>query len=173
MRTKRYVLLALFCALAAVLGYFEQLVPAFTVIPGGKIGLANVVTMVVFGLFGVKTALLFGVLRCLVSALLYSGVSAFVYSLAGTVLSVFAMFLSDKLLKQRASLTGISVIGAVFFNIGQLVVASFVLETTVVFRYFPVLGVLSALSGVLTGYLGKQILHILTKHKNGEGEQWK
>ena len=68
MHTKSTAVFALFCALALVLGYFENLIPAFLVVPGGKIGLANIVTMVVFCLMGAKPALAFGVLRCFLSS---------------------------------------------------------------------------------------------------------
>lgn len=160
MRTKTITTLALFCAAALVLGYFENALPIFSVVPGGKIGLANAVTMVIFYLMGAKTGLLFGVLRCLLSAALYQGFSALAYGLAGTVLSILAMTISSKLLRVRTSPIGISIIGAAFFNVGQLVVCVAVLESGIVFRYLPALLAVSAFSGALTGDIARRMLDL-------------
>lgn len=157
MRTKKMALFALLCSAALVIGYFENLIPAFSVVPGGKIGLANIVTMMVFCLFSPAEALIFGILRCFLSSVLYSGLFAFLYSCVGTVLSIAAMTAARKVLKQRVSECGLSVIGAVFFNAGQLAVCSAVLESVAVFRYFPALLMVSAFAGSLTGYVAKKI----------------
>lgn len=179
MRTKKLTLLALLLATALILGYFENLIPAFIVIPGGKIGFANIVTMTVFCMFSFPEALLFGVVRSLLTAVLYSGISAFFYSAAGTLLSVLSMFLLKKLLKEKVSEIGLSITGAVFFNIGQLAVASFVLGTVQIFRYFPVMGILSCFAGLVTGYIARGLIEYLKKSKNmynlknGENNLWK
>lgn len=160
MRTKSMAVFALLCALALVIGYFETFVSFFWVVPGGKIGLANIITMVVFCLLGTKSALIFGSLRSLLSALLYSGFFAFFYSLAGTVMSVLSMAAAKKLLKRRVSEIGISVIGAVFFNLGQLTVCATVLNSMEIFRYFPALLTVSAIAGSITGYAAQRIIAV-------------
>ncbi len=157
LRTKTTAVFALLCALALVIGYFETFLPAFLVIPGGKIGLANIVTMVVFCLFGTKEALAFGLLRSLLSSVMYSGFFAFFYSCAGTVLSVVSMAAAKKMLNLRVSEIGLSIIGASFFNFGQLAVCAAVLKSIAVFRYFPALLLVSAFAGSLTGYAAKRI----------------
>jgi len=158
LRTKAITTLALFCAASLVLGYFENALPIFSIVPGGKIGLANAVTMVVFYMTGAKTGLLFGTLRCLLSAALYQGVSALAYGLTGTVLSILAMTISSKLLREHTSPIGISVIGAVFFNVGQLIVCAAVLESGIVFHYLPALLAVSAFSGAITGDIARRML---------------
>lgn len=163
MHTKSTAFLALMCAAALVIGYFEAFIPAFFAAPGGKIGMANIVTMVVFCLMGTKSALVFGGLRSLLSALLYSGFFAFFYSLAGTVLSVLSMAAAKKILKTRVSEIGLSIIGAVFFNVGQLFVCSAVLNSPEVFRYLPALLTVSAIAGSITGYTAKRIMPIFMK----------
>ena len=160
MRTKTITTLALFCAAALVLGYFENTLPVFSVVPGGKIGLANAVTMIIFYLMGAKKGLLFGALRCLLSAALYQGFSALAYGLAGTVLSVLAMTISSKLLRARTSPIGISIIGAAFFNVGQLAVCAAVIESGIVFHYLPALLAVSAFSGALTGDIARRMLDL-------------
>ena len=177
MHTKTTAVFALFCALALVLGYFENLIPVSLVVPGGKIGLANIVTMVVFCLMGAKPALAFGVLRCFLSSVLYSGFFAFFYGSAGTVLSVLSMAAAKMMLRDKVSEIGLSIIGAAFFNLGQLAVCAAVLESLGVFRYFPALLLVSAVAGSLTGYAANRIIPLCMeknfKSKNGDNNIWK
>ena len=76
MRTKTLSLLSILCALALVIGFFESFIPVMGVIPGGKIGLSNCVTMVVFLWFSLGETLAFGVLRSVLTAVLFGGVSS-------------------------------------------------------------------------------------------------
>lgn len=177
LRTKKISVLALLCALALVIGYFENLIPVFSVIPGGKIGLANTVTLVVFFMMGIRYAFVFGVMRSLLSSLMFSGFAAFFYSLAGTVLSIVAMWLSKKLLARHTSEIGISIIGAVAFNIGQLAVCAAVVGNMTIFRYLPVFLIISACAGCITGYIAKKIVNFFMlknfKFRNGDVKIWK
>lgn len=181
MRTKKLTAVSLLLATALVLGFFENLIPAFSVAPGGKIGLSNIVTMTVFCLFSLPEALLFGIVRSLLTSVLFSGISAFFYSCIGSVLSVLTMWLFRKILKNRVSEIGLSVLGAVWFNVGQLTVAACFLGTVQIFRYFPALGIVSAFAGLLTGYVTKILLTYInrkntqnnTEIQNGERNLWK
>ena len=181
MRTKKLTAFALLCAGALVLGFLESMIPVFSVVPGGKIGFANIVTMMVFCLYALPEALLFGLLRSLLSAVLYSGISAFFYSAAGSVFCVLSMWLFQNMLSRRVSEIGLSVIGAVGFNIGQLFVASAVLGSLQIFRYFPALGVVSAFAGAVTGYVAKSLMMYINRKNlqniemtgNGENKLWK
>ena len=163
MRTKKLTLFALLGAIALVLGLLENTLLVFSIVPGGKIGVANSVTMLVFYLFSPLEALGFGVFRALLSACLYSGMTSFWYSVAGAFLSVAFMWGARNLFKDKVSEIGTSILGAVGFNIGQLAVAACVLESVQIFRYFPALGVVSAIAGLVTGYLAKNILNHLIK----------
>lgn len=178
LRTKAITTLALMCAAGLVLGYLENALPILSVVPGGKIGLANAVTMLVFCTMGAKTGLLFGALRCLLSAALYQGFSALAYSLAGTIFSVLAMALCQKILQNRTSPIGISIIGAAFFNVGQLAVCAIVIESGVAFYYLPALLAASSVSGAITGDIARRLLDLssfkrIFKDKNGEIKTWK
>ncbi len=181
MRTKKLTAFALLCAVALVLGFLESTIPALSVVPGGKIGLANIVTMMVFCLYSLPEALFFGMLRSLLSAVLYSGATAFFYSAAGSCLCVLSMWLFWKILNRHVSEIGLSIIGAVFFNIGQLAVASVVLGSIQIFRYFPALGIISAFAGAVTGYVAKSLMMYINRKnlqniemtENGENKLWK
>ena len=157
MRTKKVALFSLLCAIGLVIGFFENTIPVFNIIPGGKIGLANCVTLVVFSLFSPLDALLFAVLRSFLSSILFSGVQSFFYSAVGSMFSVLAMTASKKALKKNITEIGTSVTGAVFFNIGQILICSIAVSNIQVFRYMSVLGIISAVSGTITGYISKMI----------------
>lgn len=181
MRTKKLTLFAILCAVGLVLGLLESTLPVLLVVPGGKIGLANIVTMMVFCLFSFPETIAFALARSLLTSVLYSGMTAFFYSATGSVLSVVSMYLFRKLLKNRVTETGLSVIGATAFQIGQLAVACVVLNSIQVLRYFPALGVVSAFAGLITGYMAKMMIPYIKRKNlqnhaikgNGENNQWK
>ncbi len=167
MRIKKLSVLSLLCSVGIVLGLFESIIPFFNVIPGGKIGLANCVTLVVFSLFLPSETLLFGLLRSFVSSLLFSGIQSFLYSAVGCVFSVIAMTVTKTLLKEKVSFVGISILGALFFNIGQVAVCSLVIQNIQVLRYLSVLGIISAISGTATGYISKLLISYLNSKNIG------
>ena len=78
---KRIAYLGMFTALAMVLGWLESLVPLVPVVPGMKLGLANVVTIVVLYRFGWKAAGGVNLLRVGLSSILFGNLSLFLYSL--------------------------------------------------------------------------------------------
>lgn len=165
MRTKKLVLFSLFLALSMVISYFESLIPTLSVLPGAKIGLANCVTLFVFFAISKKDALAFCVIRPALQALLLSGATSFLFGAAGGLCSFLSMYITEKILGKKVSEIGISAIGAFFFNIGQITVCAMFVSSAEVFRYLPVLGIVSAVSGFLTGLI-TQKLCIYLKFKN-------
>jgi len=141
-----------------VLGYLEGLLPVLSFLPGGKLGVANVATLLAFSWLGAGGALLVGLLRCFLGALFGGGVTAFMYSGMGTLLSVAAMALCAKVFPVRVGLVGRSILGAFFFNVGQVFVSILVLQNVYVFLYLPPLSFVSAFTGLLTGILAKRTL---------------
>ena len=55
------------------------------------------------------------------------------------------------LLIKKFSIIGVSVIGAVFHVIGQIIIAMIFLETPYVLYYLPIIGVTAIITGVLVG----------------------
>jgi len=82
----------------------------------------------------------------------------FLYSGAGTVLCILAMYTTSQMFKKSVSVIGISMIGAFFFNIGQICIAAISVSNIYMFSYLPILTVVSTFCGVLTGYITKKIL---------------
>ena len=143
---KKVPLYAMLVALAMIFSYVEALLPISFGVPGMKLGLANLI--VVIGLYLLKPGevLLISVLRIVLVGYLFGNGMSIVYSLAGGLLSFVLMALLRKI--KGFSMIGVSIAGGVSHNVGQLLVAAFVLESGAVFYYAPVL-----LAGLVTGTL--------------------
>ncbi len=139
--------MALFMAAALVLSWLEAVLPFQIPIPGVKLGLANIVTLFVLYEYSFPAALLFGVLRVLLSSLFLGRVSGLLFGLAGAVLAVIAMGILKKI--PCFSSLSVSVAGAIFHGVGQLAVSSFV-YTPAVWSLLPLMGVCSAFCGIIT-----------------------
>lgn len=149
-------LCGVFIALAMVLSYLESLVPISFAIPGIKLGLANIVTIIALVKLGLKPALIISVGRVLLSGLLFGNPATIMYSMSGALLSIAVMFIVRKL--KLLAITGTSVCGAVAHNLGQLIVAAIVIENTKIFYYMAVLSVSGIIAGVLIGLLAGIII---------------
>ncbi len=151
MKTKKVAFYGLFLALALVASYLERLIPINLGIPGVKMGLANIVTMVMLYCVGWKAAVLISLARILLSGILFGSGFAMVYSAAGAALSILVMILLKK--TKFFGCLGVSVAGGVFHNVGQILVAIAVLETTSLGYYLPVLIISGLAAGILVGIL--------------------
>ena len=144
--------LGLLTAVAIVLGYFEHLLPV-SGIPGVKLGLANTVLLYALYLLDVPSAILLMFLKVGVSGLLFGGPAAMIYSFAGGVLSLVVMIFARKM--PGVSVIGVSVLGAVAHNIGQMLIALFIVETRAILAYLPILLIAAAVTGTLTGLIAR------------------
>lgn len=147
MNSKKIALCGLLTALAILMGYVEMLIPMPMIVPGIKLGLANVIVVITMYSLGPKTALFISLVRVVLCGLLFAGFAGLLYSLAGAVCSFAVMALLYK--TGKMSITGVSIAGGVFHNVGQIVVAALVVENIKMAYYLPFLLV----SGVVTGFL--------------------
>lgn len=158
MAGKRVAQYGLLVALALVLSYIEAQIPAFFVVPGMKLGLTNVVLVALYRM-GSKDALILNLVRILLVAFTFGNTFSMLYSLAGGFFSYLAMLAGKK--SKAFSAVGVSVLGGVAHNIGQILVAMAVLETGKLVYYLPFLLVSGLAAGVLTGVLGGQLIRRL------------
>ncbi|MDE6601990.1 MAG: Gx transporter family protein [Lachnospiraceae bacterium] len=182
---RRTVELGFLLALALILSYVESLIPFFFGIPGIKLGLPNLVALLLIydetgkrtlgaenvprtlpvKLFtkGEREALLVNGLRIVLSGFLFSNLYAILYALAGAAFS-FAAMVSGRRMKWF-SMVGVSVLGGVFHNVGQLLVAMAVVETLAVAYYAPFLIVAGTVTGALLGFVGMELLPYLRRER--------
>lgn len=160
----RLLFIALLVAQALVVFKLEEFIPVpFPFIPGAKLGLANIFTMVALFSLSPLEAFTVVVLRSLLAMFIGSNPAAFIYSFTG-VLFAYAMMLGLKLIfKERLSHIGISVAGAFSHNLGQLTAAAFVLENVRMFMYLPVLTLLAIPTGFFVGMVANFLLDQLRR----------
>lgn len=149
---RRVALYGLLLALALVFSYVETLIPIYLGAPGVKLGLANLVTVTGLYTIGVRGTVQVNLARIVLAGWAFGNMFSIIYSLAGAALSLLLMLLCKRM--GGFSIIGISVIGGVGHNIGQLLIAAFVVKTFAVFTYLPVLLIAGTIAGALIGLLG-------------------
>ena len=155
-RTKKTALLGVITAVALILAYVEAMLPPlWAAVPGVKMGLPNLVIIFVLYRFGFKDAVAVSLIRLFVVALLFGNVMTLAYSAAGAALSLVLMAILKK--TNRFSTTGVSVVGAVSHNLGQIIVAIFLFETVQLGYYMIVLAITGTIAGVFIG-IGANLL---------------
>lgn len=161
MRIKKITLVAVLVSIGLVLGILEAKIPFMTIIPGGKIGLSNICVLLSVYLLTPAHSLLISVLKGLLVSVLTGNISAFLYSGTGGAVSVLSMVLAKKVLKKKTSCVGVSIIGAMAFNLSQVIVFTLVANNINMLRYLPVLWFISAFSGLVTGIISNGILGVV------------
>lgn len=140
----------MFAALALGIYGLEMLIPNPFPIPGIKLGLANIVTLVVLKRYGFRSAALVLTVRILLSVLLFGSVMSLLYSAVGGALCLTAEFFINKLLKDHA-LYIVAIFGALAHNVGQILVAFAITRVPGVMLYAPYLFIAAILTGLFTG----------------------
>lgn len=154
--TKRTARMGALVALSMLFSYIEGILPFSIGIPGVRIGFANVVVVTALYLSGWRQAGLVSVVRIILMGLLFGNGMSLLYSLAGGVLSFLVMALLHK--NGRFSVMGVSVAGGVSHNVGQLLVAAFVVQNVHIFYYMAVLLAAGVCTGFLIGLLCRRII---------------
>ncbi len=141
---------AVLIALALALSYTERFIPLQLLIPlpGVKLGLANVVTLVALYLLGWKRTLPIVLIRCVLGAL-FGSLTGLLFSLAGGLLSLTVMAICKK--TTAFSVYGISILGAAAHNIGQILAAMGLMMSVYVGAYLPYLLLIGVFAGFATG----------------------
>ena len=152
---RRVALTGMMAALALIFSYVEVLFPFNAGIPGVKLGLANLVPLIILYRLDARYAFAANLIRVILAGLLFSGLFAALYSLAGSLTSFLVMFLLKK--TRLFSVIGVSTAGGVFHNLGQLIVAMLAVSGPQLFHYMPVLIISGMIAGIIVG-IGAAIL---------------
>lgn len=163
-KTSRLVYVGLLVAQALVLHIIERMIPVPFVTPGAKLGLANLVTVIaLYTLDSKKDAFLVILLRLTLSTMFGGSLSSFMYSAAGGTLSFIAMLAIKETFKDKVSIVGVSSAGAIFHNIGQLIIASAIVNNIAVMLYLPILSVVGIVTGIFIGITANYVVSHLKK----------
>ena len=154
---QRVAVSGLLTSLMLVLGLIERQFPLTAAIPGIKLGLANSVLLYALYMLGIRQSIVLMLLKALMSWVIYTNMNAMFYSLAGGVLSLLAMILLSRI--KGVSIIGVSALGAVFFNVGQILMAVIMLNTPqLMVTYLPILMVSGVVTGILTGVVAQMVM---------------
>ena len=164
MKTKKIAYLGLLVALAFIFSYIETLIPINIGVPGAKLGLANLVIIVALYTISERNAFLLSMVRIVLVGFTFANLASMLYSLAGGILSFLAMCIAKR--SGKLSTTGVSVVGGVFHNVGQILMAIWVVKTASLVYYLPVLIIAGLTSGVAIGILGAMVTKRVKKVVN-------
>lgn len=155
LQTQKLAYLGLLTALALIASYVEALLPLPIGIPGVKLGLANLIIVWALYTLPAKEAFLINLVRIFLVGFLFGNMSMILYSLAGAIFSFCAMYLLKR--SKSFSIYGVSLIGGIMHNMGQLLLAMLVLDTKNLIYYAPVLLISGVITGLLIGIICKEV----------------
>lgn len=147
---KKIAVLALLTGLSLVTFIIESLFPPL-VIPGAKMGLANVFSFAALIMYSPWEAFLVVGIRTLLGAVYAGNVSAVLYSFTGGIVSMAVSSILTYLVYPKISVMAVSVAAAVAHNITQNAVFVLLSGSVLMFGYMPYLVLLGILSGAIVG----------------------
>ena len=149
--------LALALSVAESLFFPDGLFP----VPGMRLGLSNIVTLLVICLYGAVPAFAVILMRSMLAFAFGGNLTAFLLSLSGGVAALLVMTLFYRL--RCCSIFGISAAGAAAHNIGQILAAVVITRTLAVTVYLPILLMTSVFTGLFVALLTVPVYHAVTK----------
>lgn len=166
---KRTVIVAIFAAVAVVLSLVESLIPVNMSVPGAKLGLANIMVLTCLYFLRARDAFMMVLLKTLLTAFIFGTFSSFLFSIMGALFSFAAMWFLLLVGRRRLSVIGISIVGGIAHNIGQLTAAALYFSTTKIFYYLPMLLIMGVLTGIAVGIAVRYLIPSLSKLSLFEG----
>ena len=152
---------ALLIGLAMILSYVERFIPLQLVIPlpGVKLGLANTVTLVALYLINKKQCIIILVIRCILGSIFGGGITGLMFSLTGGLFAITIMIIAQKM--KCFSIYGVSVLGASFHHIGQIIVSMILMNSIYIGSYLPYLLLVGIFTGLLIATISSKIVKAL------------
>ena len=160
--TKKLTTLSLLVAVAMILSYIESLITVFVAVPGVKLGLSNIATVFALYTLGWPAAIAVSLVRVCLSALLFGNIPSLAFSLAGAVLALAAMIPLSRV--NLFTGIGVSVVGAIMHNVGQISCAAIVMETLGVTYYLIPLLISGTIAGVVIGIISGILVERIKKY---------
>lgn len=170
MKIRKILFLSLIVATGICLHIIESSIPVPFIVPGAKLGLANIVNLITLVLFGFRSAIVVAITRCIVATLGTGAVTSFFYSISGALFSTLIMWVVYKYCSRFFSLIGVSIFGSISHNIAQLTVASIMIHNPLIFTYLPIMILVSLFTGYFVGlasiYVTKHLKNILSNQQD-------
>lgn len=150
--------LSVLVAMSLITFILENLLPPLF-LPGAKLGLSNIFTLMTLFMFGPASAILLIVIRTTLGSLIVGNLASLIYSLSGGLVSLIVAIILVQFVYPRISLISISIASAIVHNIVQVLVFSLVVENTYMISYLPYFALIGILSGLVVGMLVYLVIH--------------
>ncbi|WOO89844.1 Gx transporter family protein [Mollicutes bacterium LVI A0078] len=164
--TEKITNFALFISISIVLSIFEMLIPINFVIPGVKLGLGNMLLVILLDYYDFKELLVFQIIKISVTTFILGLFSIYLFSLSGGLLALVVMYSVRKIFKDKVTTYTLSMCGAIAHNIGQIIFAIYALKTPELIGYVPFLVVFGSITGFGLGYCIELIRPLIVKGIN-------
>ncbi len=163
MKTKKMAFLSLMVAYSLILYIIETYIPnpLIAIFPGAKLGLANIITLISLITLGISNTFAILTVRIILSSIFTGPISYLLFSVGGAYLSLIGMYFGSKI--KDFSLIGVSIIGAIGHNIGQLLVASMIIQNINMVGYLSFMLTTSLITGMFIGLVSKYSYPKVTK----------
>lgn len=161
-RTHKIALRGMLIAVAFVLSWLEAQLPPLGMVPGVKLGLTNLAVLIAVYRLGTADAMMINIVRILLVSFTFGNMFSLWYSLAGGMLSTIVMLALHR--TGKFHLPVVSIAGGVVHNIGQILVAMVVLESSGVVYYLGVLWFSGMIAGALVGLIGAGVVRRLPEN---------
>jgi len=153
---------------AVVIHFVEYLIPLPIPVPGAKLGLANIITLLTLLLYGFRDGMVVAVGKSLLGSFFTGTFLGFGFWLSISAAAVSCAAMASIIpFMRRGHITAMSVsmVGAVFHNLTQLIMASLIMQSYVLFQgYFPLLVLVALPTGILTGAAAIYLEGIIRKN---------
>ena len=162
MRTRSITTIGVLTAISVVISIIESYFTFIgNIVPGLKLGLANIVIIFALYKYNFKTALSISLVRVFIISLVRSGFGLnFFFSLVGAIFSIISMVIVKK---TKLSIIGVSIIGSICHSVGQVLIGMLLLTNYNVIYYLPYLLLFSIPTGILIGIMAKKLLKYTEK----------
>lgn len=161
-KTRKLALMAVLTAIALTIFMIEAQIPAPVPVPGVKLGLANIITLVAMLILGRREAGAILLVRIVMGAVFAGNIGALIYSLTGGVFAYLVMCVCTRIFPEKL-LWVVSVLASIAHNAGQLLACTLILKTSSLWVYAPVLGVSAIITGLFTGFAAMYLVRALRK----------
>ena len=164
-RTRKLTLMAILSTIALIIFVIEAQIPAPVPVPGVKLGLANIITLVAMVVLGRKEAGAVLFVRVFLGSLFAGSPSTLIYSAAGGFVAYLVMCLFIGTMGDER-LWLLSALSAIGHNAGQLGACALILKTPgILVTYAPVLAISGIITGIFTGLAAMYLIRALRKMK--------
>ena len=162
---KKITYLSVFIALAIILNWIEP--PLFSFIPGPKLGLANISTVITLYIFGPLDSILVSFFRIILGAIIKGTLHPipFFTSFFGGISGALVMAFLYKVCKDKFSIAGLSTIGGITNNLVQFIVVLYITKNYAFWAYLPVLLIIGGISGWIIGIISNLVYNKLQQYE--------